>query len=55
MILESNSPDLNQYNFDNQINYCCYNGIWILYEDYDYNAHNYKVSPGFSFIGTIFF
>jgi hypothetical protein len=55
MILESNSPDLNQYNFDNQINYCCYNGIWILYEDYDYNAHNYKVFPGSSFIGTIFF
>ena len=43
LVLESNAPDLRLYNFDNMINYCCFNGVWILYNDYNYNSDKYKV------------
>lgn len=31
------TPNLSVYGMDNTISSACYNGIWIMYEDYDYN------------------
>ena len=35
------------YNFDNKISSCCFQGIWILYEDYAYNIDHHDVRNGF--------
>merc|ERR1711890_134632 len=32
--------DLRNYNMDNRISSCCFQGIWILYEGYGYNNNN---------------
>jgi len=32
--------DLRNYNMDNRISSCCFQGIWILYEDTNYNKNN---------------
>ena len=39
-------PDLNQspYYFDNRIRSCNYNGIYILYDEYNYNQNNLNVN-----------
>lgn len=37
-------PDLAQYGFDNLISGCEFNGVWMLYDNYDYNAANFQVS-----------
>ena len=31
------------YNFDDKISSCCFQGIWILYEDAAYNIDNHDV------------
>merc|ERR1712180_366288 len=31
-------PQLLAYNFDNIISYCCVTGIWLLYQDENFNA-----------------
>lgn len=36
-------PDLGQYGFDNMISGCEFNGIWMLYDNYDYNAYDFQV------------
>jgi hypothetical protein len=41
--LISYTPDLRQYNFDNLAVSCCFNGIWVLYDDYNYNVNNFQV------------
>jgi len=33
-------PQLRAYNFDNIISYCCLTGIWLLYQDENFNAGN---------------
>merc|ERR1712055_821201 len=33
-------PMLYDYNFDNIISYCCVTGIWLLYQDQNYNTGN---------------
>jgi len=41
--LNANAPNLGQLGFDNWIRMCCVKGIWIFYEDYNYNAFNLQV------------
>ena len=41
--LISYTPDLIPYNFDNRIASCCFNGVWMLYDDYFFNRDNFKV------------
>ena len=36
-------PNLGQYNFNNRASSCCFNGIWILYDEYNYNINNLQV------------
>ena len=31
------------YNFDDKISSCCFQGIWLLYEDAAYNIDNHAV------------
>ena len=38
------APDLRQYNFDDMASSCCFNGIWLLYEDTGYNNQNFGVN-----------
>ena len=42
--LISYTPDLIPYNFDNRIASCCFNGVWMLYDDYFFNRDNLKVT-----------
>jgi len=34
------APALSKYNFDNIISSCCVTGIWLLYQDTNYNSAN---------------
>ena len=37
------TADLRQYNFNKMASSCCFNGIWLLYEDFNYNINNLTV------------
>jgi hypothetical protein len=37
------APNLGQYNFNNRASSCCFDGIWILYDEFDYNVNNFQV------------
>ena len=33
-------PALRQYNMDNRIESCCFTGIWLLYQEENYNTYS---------------
>ncbi len=35
-------PDLRAYGWDNEFSSCCFNGVWLLYDDYDYNSLDFE-------------
>jgi hypothetical protein len=37
------TADFRQYNLDNKASSCCFSGIWILYDDYNYKFNNTTV------------
>ncbi len=41
--LNANAPNLGQLGFDNWIRMCCVQGVWIFYEDFNYNSFNLQV------------
>ena len=38
------TPDLSRVGMDNRFSSCCWNGIWNLFDDYDYSERNPNVS-----------
>ena len=38
------ASDLSQYNFNDRATSCCFNGIWILFDETNYNQNNLKVT-----------
>ena len=43
--------DLANYDFDNMISSCCFQGIWMLYDKSNYNAEDFFVRPFIEFGG----
>merc|ERR1719397_1433759 len=41
--------DLRNYNMDNRISSCCFQGIWILYQDSNYNGNNLGAANWWAF------
>ena len=39
--------DLRDYDFDNRATWCCFDGIWILYDLVNYNTNDFEVCDGF--------
>ncbi len=37
------TADFRQYNLDNKASSCCFSGVWILYDDYNYKFNNNTV------------
>ncbi|XP_059083008.1 beta-crystallin A1-like [Tigriopus californicus] len=35
------APSLSPFDFDNVISSCCFNGVWILYDEHDYNKNDF--------------
>ena len=40
VVLSEYTPILDNYNFDNRAASCCFQGIWLLYDQEYYNANN---------------
>ena len=36
-------PDLRAEGWDDEFSSCCFNGIWLLYEDEDFNTDSFQV------------
>ncbi len=36
-------PDLRAEGWDDEFSSCCFNGIWLLYEDKDFNTDSFQV------------
>lgn len=43
-IKEQNIEDLGTMKFDNKAFSCCFNGVWVLYDEKSYNQNHYNVS-----------
>ena len=40
VVLNEYAPILDNYNFDNRVSSCCFEGIWLLYDQEYYNTNN---------------
>lgn len=46
LVLIDYTPFISNYNFDNRASYCCFDGIWLLYGESNYNVQS-LTSPSF--------